>query len=69
MAFLPNIYDSNKVERKRYLDILMTIAKKNRKQSFKWFWLQAGDQLPLEESLSLGFGFPAVVAYSPVKKL
>jgi len=43
MSFLPNIYDSNAAERNRYLDTLMKVAKKNRKGSFKWFWLQAGD--------------------------
>lgn len=47
----------------------MKSAKANRKQSFKWFWLQAGDQLDLERSLNLGFGFPAVVAISPTKKM
>jgi len=34
-----------------------------------FFWLQAGDQLELERSLGLGFGFPAVVAVSPSKLL
>ena len=34
-----------------------------------FFWLQAGDQLELERSLGLGFGFPAVVAVSPSKNL
>ena len=47
----------------------MKSAKANRKQSFKWFWLQAGDQLDLERNLNLGFGFPAVVAISPTKKM
>ena len=45
------------------------VAKKNRKHSFNWFWLSAGDQLDLERDLSLGFGFPAVVAISPTKKM
>ena len=69
MAFLPNIYDSSAAERKRYLAALMKVAKRNRKHSFKWFWLQAGDQLDLERSLDLGFGFPAMVAVSPTKKM
>ena len=34
-----------------------------------WFWLSAGDQLDLERDLNLGFGFPAVVAISPSKKM
>lgn len=69
VAFLPNIYDSNAKERKNYLDVFMKVAKKNRRHSFNWFWLQAGDQLDLERALSLGFGFPAVVAISPTKKM
>lgn len=69
MAFLPNIYDSNAKERNKYLDILKQVAKKNRKHSFEWFWLSAGDQLDMERELSLGFGFPAVIAVSPTKKM
>lgn len=41
--FLPNIYDSNAVERQGYLDMIATVAKKNRRNPFKWFWLSAGD--------------------------
>lgn len=69
MAFLPNIYDSNAKERKSYIQMLKTVAKKNRMHSFNWFWLAAGDQLDLEGNLDLGFGFPAVVAVSPTKKM
>ena len=69
IAFLPNIYDSNAKERNNYINVFKKVAKKNRKHSFNWFWLQAGDQLDLERDLSLGFGFPAVVAVSPTKKM
>jgi len=41
--FLPNIYDSSASQRNEYLDIIKAAAKKNRKQPFQWFWLQAGD--------------------------
>ena len=69
MSFLPNIYDSNAKERKGYLSTINAVAKKNRKSPFRWFWLQAGDQLDLERQLNLGFGFPAVIAVSPSKKM
>lgn len=49
--------------------MIIKVAKKNRRNPFKWFWLQAGDQLDTERQLNLGFGFPAVVAVSPSKKL
>lgn len=64
---MPNIYDSNAVERQAYLDTILKVAKKNRVHPFSYFWLQAGDQLDLERELNLGFGFPAVVAISPNK--
>ena len=64
MSFLPNIYDSNAKERKGYLSTINAVAKKNRKSPFRWFWLQAGDQLDLERELNLGFGFPAAIAIS-----
>ena len=46
--FLPNIYDSNAAEREGYLKMISNAAKKNRRNPFKWFWLQAGDQLDTE---------------------
>lgn len=69
VSFLPNIYDSTAKERFAQLDMIMEAAKANRKHPFRWFWLQAGDQLDLERDLNLGFGFPAVIAISPQKKM
>ena len=67
LTFLPNIYDSNANERNDFLKRIKSVATKNRKHPFAFFWLQAGDQLDLERTLNLGFGFPAVVAISPQK--
>ena len=47
----------------------MQVAKSQRSQPFVFFWLQSGDQLDLERKLNLGFGYPAVIAISPVKKV
>lgn len=69
LSFLPNIYESSAVERNQYIDMIMKVAKSNRKQPFTFFWLQAGDQLDLERSLNLGFGFPAMIAVSPNKSV
>ena len=69
IAFLPNIYDSNAKERNDYIEVLKKLAKKHRKQPFVWLWLSAGDQLDLERDLQLGFGFPAMIAISPQKKM
>jgi protein disulfide-isomerase A6 len=68
-AFMPNIFDSNAAERNGYLDTVMKVAKKQRSQPFVFFWLQSGDQLDLERKLNLGFGYPAVIAIAPVKKV
>ena len=67
--FLPNIYESSASDRKKYLETIMSSAKTNRKQPFRWFWLQSGDQLDLERQLNLGFGFPALIAVAPTKKM
>jgi len=64
ITFLPNIYESSASERNEYLDMLVEVANVNRKKPFVFFWLQAGDQLDLERSLNLGFGYPAVIAAS-----
>lgn len=69
ITFLPNIYESSANERNQYLAAVKEVAKKNRKYPFTFFWLQAGDQLDLERSLNLGFGYPAVIAVSPNKSV
>ena len=68
ITFLPNIFDSNASERNNYIENLKSVAKKNRKSPFNYFWLSAGDQLDLERQLGLGFGFPAVILVQPQKK-
>jgi hypothetical protein len=66
---LPNIFDSNASERKSYIKTLKSVAKKNMKHPFVFFWLSAGDQLDIERTLGLGFGFPAVMVIAPQKKM
>ena len=39
IAFLPNIYESNAVERRSYLSLIKQTAKTNRNQPFIFFWL------------------------------
>lgn len=50
-----------------YLDTLTNVYNKHFEEPFTFFWLQAGDQLELERSLGMGFGFPAVIAVAPRK--
>lgn len=68
LNFFPNIYDGSADERRRYLKIIKNVYRKQINSPFTFFWLQSGDQLDLERQLNLGFGFPAIVAISPVKK-
>lgn len=69
VSFLPGIWESSANDRNGYIEKIVASAKTNRKQRFKWFWIAAGDQLDLERDLNLGFGYPAVVAIAPAKKL
>ena len=69
ISFLPNIYDTNAKERNSLLTIAKLATTKFAKKPFVHFWIQAGDQLDLERDLNLGFGFPAVIAIAPKKKL
>jgi hypothetical protein len=48
---------------------LKDVAKANRNSRLNHFWMQAGDQLDLERSLNLGFGFPAMIVVSPNKQV
>jgi len=69
ISFLPNIYESNAAERNAYIATIKKVAKSNRAIPLTFFWLSAGDQLDLERSLNLGFGFPAMIAIAPSKDI
>jgi len=69
ISFLPNIYESNAAERNSYIAMIKKVAKTNRNLPLTFFWLSAGDQLDLERSLNLGFGFPAMIAIAANKDI
>lgn len=66
LAALPHILDSGAAGRRKYLDLLATVAKTFRKASgaFAFLWFEGTSQPELEQGLELTFGFPAVVALS-----
>lgn len=69
IAFLPNIYESSAQDRNGYIKSLKSTAKSiTAAYTHSFFWVQAADNIELESSLGLGFGFPAVVVTSPNKK-
>ena len=69
IAFLPNIADSSKEERNRYLSALKNASKSVRGKPLYFIWAQGGDNADFEDKLHLGFGYPAVVAIHYKKKL
>lgn len=62
ISFLPHLIDSGAEGRKNYLKQLNGAFKASSAMPVKFFWVQAGDNLELEESLRLQFGWPAVIA-------
>ena len=62
IAFLPHIKDSGEKKRKEYLSWLNEVKDNNKGRPLSFLWVQGGDNFNFEESLNLGFGFPAVVA-------
>eukprot|EP01015_Nassula_variabilis_P034322 TRINITY_DN842_c0_g1_i3.p1 TRINITY_DN842_c0_g1~~TRINITY_DN842_c0_g1_i3.p1 ORF type:complete len:165 (+),score=45.85 TRINITY_DN842_c0_g1_i3:34-495(+) len=68
VTFLPHIYDSSANERNVYIDTLTQLSNAHKAKPVSFLWSQGGDQFPLEEKLSLGSGYPAVVALSLKKQ-
>ena len=68
IAFLPHISESGEQRRAEMVKELQKINDEQRGMPLSFFWSQGGDQFDLEESLSLGFGFPAVIALHFGKK-
>ena len=66
VAALPHILDSGVEGRNTYRDILTAASKSVRGMSaFTFFWFEGGsNQLDLEDSLELTFGYPALAAFS-----
>jgi protein disulfide-isomerase A6 len=66
LAFLPDILDSKAAGRNAYISVLKATAEKFKDRPFSYLWAAAGTQAALEANLEVGgFGYPALVAYSP----
>lgn len=70
LAFLPHILDGGAAVRNDYLKTIEAVFKKSKAESTPagFMWLQGGDQFEIEETLSLQFGFPAVIAINLKKE-
>lgn len=68
ISVLPHILDCQSKCRKNYLDNLIKLGEKYKRQKWGWLWTEAGSQLKLEDAIEVGgFGYPAMAAVS-VKK-
>ncbi|KAL8239370.1 hypothetical protein R6Q59_015937 [Mikania micrantha] len=68
VAFLPDILDSKAEGRNKYLETVLSIAEKFKRDPYSYVWAAAGKQPELEKNVGVGgYGYPALVALN-VKK-
>ncbi|KAI3703979.1 hypothetical protein L1987_74180 [Smallanthus sonchifolius] len=68
VAFLPDILDSKAEGRNKYLETLLSIAEKFKRNPYSYVWAAAGKQAELEKNVGVGgYGYPALVALN-IKK-
>ena len=68
VTFLPHVLDVTPEVRKEQVQMIEDVRKKFIGKPFNFLWSQGGDQFDWEESMNLGFGYPAVVAITVAKK-
>ncbi|CAK9259751.1 unnamed protein product [Sphagnum jensenii] len=68
VTFLPDILDSKKEGRNKYIEVLHTVAEKFKRNAYRYVWAAAGKQPELEKAVGVGgYGYPAMVALN-IKK-
>ena len=68
IAFLPPLLDTQAEGRNGYIKVLEDLGKANAGQPYSYMWVEAGAQPDLESNFEVGgYGFPALVAFSPKK--
>ncbi|KAM3221812.1 protein disulfide isomerase-like 2-3 [Capsicum annuum] len=75
VSFLPDILDSKAEGRNKYLEMLLAVAEKFKRNPYSFVWVGAGKQPDLEKHVGVGgYGYPAMVAlnvkkgvYAPLK--
>ncbi|CAI7770947.1 unnamed protein product [Closterium sp. NIES-54] len=69
VTFLPHILDSGASGRNKYLDTILAVADKFKKNFYKYVWAEAGAQPALEKALGVGgYGYPALIALNAKKQ-
>ncbi|KAL5865289.1 hypothetical protein ACOSQ3_002803 [Xanthoceras sorbifolium] len=75
VSFLPDILDSKAEGRNKYLQMMLSVAEKFKRNPYSYVWTAAGKQPDLENRVGIGgYGYPALVAlnvkkgvYAPLK--
>nr|GEW67537.1 protein disulfide isomerase-like 2-3 [Tanacetum cinerariifolium] len=68
VAFLPDILDSKAEGRNKYLETLLSVAEKFKRDPYSYVWAAAGKQPGLENHIGVGgYGYPALIALN-IKK-
>ncbi|QDZ19653.1 protein disulfide isomerase [Chloropicon primus] len=69
VAFLPDILDTQAKGRNAYIQTLNDVSKLYAGLPYSYLWAAAGSQPNLESQFQVGgFGYPALVLYSPKKR-
>ena len=68
ISFLPPLRDTGDSKRAEMIAELETVRSRYKGQPVSFLWSEGGAQFDLEETLGLGFGFPAFVAIHHGKK-
>ena len=62
IAFLPDIMDSGKDGRNEYIELMVKLGDRFKKQKWGWCWASALAQPELEKALQVGgFGYPVCI--------
>ncbi|XP_010252582.1 PREDICTED: protein disulfide isomerase-like 2-3 [Nelumbo nucifera] len=70
VAFLPDILDSKADGRNKYLELLLSVAEKFKRNPYSFVWAAAGKQPELEKQVGVGgYGYPALVALNVKKRV
>ncbi|KAL3687881.1 hypothetical protein R1sor_014190 [Riccia sorocarpa] len=70
ITFLPDILDSSAAGRNKYLETLLSVAEKFKRNAYSYLWVAAGKQPGLEKAVGVGgYGYPALVAVNTKKGL
>lgn len=65
---LPHILGTGAAGRNSYLEVLLKLADKYKKEMWGWLWTEAGAQYELENALEVGgFGHPVMIAINACK--